>query len=149
MRVSASAAILLGSLLVVSCAKDRTENGTGAWVGDNDEDDDDNDDGDSDDDDNDEPADEDDSADSGPSDETGPIDPTSPLTTGVAESSSSGDGEPVSPYMGGWPVGTCQDDIVPGSGIAQDFTGLDQFGETVRLYDFCNQAVVIHTGTFT
>jgi hypothetical protein len=63
-------------------------------------------------------------------------------------------GEPVcdgtSPYMGGWDIGCCQDGIVqngwaPGGvhvgTIMPDWTLNDQFGEAVRLYDFCHDAI--------
>jgi hypothetical protein len=55
-----------------------------------------------------------------------------------------------SPYMGGWDIGCCQDEIVqngwaPGGvnvgTIMPDWTLTDQFGEAVRLYDFCHDAV--------
>lgn len=54
-------------------------------------------------------------------------------------------------YAGGWEVGDCQDNIVPtvdlsGSSlplsrpgdVLLDFRLVDQFGERVRLYDFCH-----------
>ena len=55
-----------------------------------------------------------------------------------------------SPYMGGWDIGCCQDEIVPNGWspggvyagtIMPDWTLNDQFGEAVRLYDFCHEAV--------
>ncbi|KIG19617.1 hypothetical protein DB30_00126 [Enhygromyxa salina] len=55
-----------------------------------------------------------------------------------------------SPYMGGWDIGCCQDDIVPNGWspggiyagtIMPDWTLQDQFGENVRLYDFCHEAI--------
>ena len=65
-----------------------------------------------------------------------------------------GDGEACSgesPYMGGWDIGCCQDEVPPQNGWAPDgvFTGtvmpdyyfLDQFGDQVRLYDFCHDAI--------
>ena len=148
MRASAFSRVLFGSLLIFGCANDRSDNGTGAWVGDNDDDapaDDD----DAPADDDDAPPEDDSNGSDDPPDDSGSEDPTLPLTTGSDDGSSSSGGEPVSPYAGGWPVGDCADDITPGSGIATDFTGLDQFGDTVRLYDFCNQAVIVHAATFT
>lgn len=72
-----------------------------------------------------------------------------------------GDGDPTdtgepecdgtSPYMGGWDIGCCQDEIAPQNGwapggvnvntIMPDWTLIDQFGEGIRLYDFCHDAV--------
>ena len=56
------------------------------------------------------------------------------------------------PYAGGWPIGNCHADIV-GTGnevgdIAMDFALLDQFGEAVRLHDFCDRLVLLHAGAF-
>lgn len=62
------------------------------------------------------------------------------------------DEPPASPYVGGWDIGTCQDDIVPtGTGVGQvapDFLLFDQFGDQVRLHDFCHKAVYIIAGAF-
>lgn len=73
-----------------------------------------------------------------------------------------GDGDPTtdtgepecdgtSPYMGGWDIGCCQDEIDPQNGwapggvhvgtIMPDYTFTDQFGEALRLYDFCHNAI--------
>jgi hypothetical protein len=71
-----------------------------------------------------------------------------------------GDGDPTgdppecdgtSPYMGGWDIGCCQDDVDPQNGwspggvhvgtIMPDWTFTDQFGDALRLYDFCHDAV--------
>lgn len=59
--------------------------------------------------------------------------------------------DPPSPYMGGWDIGCCQDEIPAQNGwspggvgvgtIMPDYTFTDQFGEAVRLYDFCHDAV--------
>lgn len=63
-----------------------------------------------------------------------------------------GDGPPDSPYTGGWDIGACQDEIVPtGTDVGQvvpDFMLFDQFGDQVRLYDFCHKAVFIPAGAF-
>lgn len=72
------------------------------------------------------------------------------------ESSESGAGEtgaPMdSPYEGGWDIGACQNDIGAANnqvgGILEDFTFTDQFGEQVRLYDFCHKAILIAEGAF-
>ena len=52
------------------------------------------------------------------------------------------------PYMGGWSVGDCRDDIVStgshtAGDIAQDFELMDQNGETVRFHDFCDDVVIV------
>lgn len=71
-----------------------------------------------------------------------------------------GDGDPTgdppecdgtSPYMGGWDIGCCQDEVDPQNGwqpggvhagtIMPDWTLTDQFGEALRLYDFCHEAI--------
>jgi hypothetical protein len=49
--------------------------------------------------------------------------------------------------VGGWSTGGCAEDIA-GNGnkagkVAYDFTQNDQFGQTLRLYDFCHQAVLL------
>lgn len=62
------------------------------------------------------------------------------------------DEPPGSPYVGGWDIGDCQDDIVPtGTGVGQvvpDLLLYDQFGDQVRLHDFCHEAVYIVGGAF-
>lgn len=77
---------------------------------------------------------------------------------GLTDTGSSGGEEPPpdeppgSPYAGGWDIGDCQDDIVAtGTAIGEvvpDFTLYDQFGDQVRLYDFCHKAVYIVAGAF-
>ena len=56
------------------------------------------------------------------------------------------------PYMGGWQVNRCDSDPLPsGNGIGdvtQDFALSDQYGEEVSLYDFCNNTVLLVTGTY-
>lgn len=51
------------------------------------------------------------------------------------------------PYAGGWPIDGCRNDVQStGNGVGQtahDFTLTDQFGESVRLHDFCGQAVML------
>lgn len=56
------------------------------------------------------------------------------------------------PYAGGWRIDACRNDIT-GTGhakgdVAEDWDLLDQFGETVRLYDFCNQIVYVVFAAF-
>jgi hypothetical protein len=55
-----------------------------------------------------------------------------------------------SPYMGGWDIGCCQDELEPSpwyaGGVGQgsilpDWTFTDQFGEAVRVWDFCHDAI--------
>jgi cytochrome oxidase Cu insertion factor (SCO1/SenC/PrrC family) len=70
-----------------------------------------------------------------------------------SESSAAETGAPMdSPYEGGWDIGGCQSDIGPANnqvgGILEDFTFTDQFGDQVRLYDFCHKAVLIAEGAF-
>lgn len=55
-----------------------------------------------------------------------------------------------SPYMGGWDIGCCQDEVgstswAPG-GVGQgtvlpDWTFTDQYGDAVRVRDFCHEAI--------
>lgn len=51
------------------------------------------------------------------------------------------------PYLGGWPIDACRDDLQPTGNrvgdVAEDFELTDQFGETVRLHDFCGQEVLM------
>jgi hypothetical protein len=63
------------------------------------------------------------------------------------------------PYLGGWPISAgpsmrdgCADDI-EGTGydegqIAPDFNLVDQFGDVVRLYDFCDHTVLLASVAF-
>jgi hypothetical protein len=55
-----------------------------------------------------------------------------------------------SPYQGGWRIGCCQDEITPTpwnpGGIGQgsvlpDWTFTDQFGDSLRVWDFCHDAI--------
>lgn len=62
-----------------------------------------------------------------------------------------GEGDPIDEtYIGGWPKDACADDIrASGSeegDVAEDFLLEDQFGEEVRLYDFCDHYVLIQFG---
>jgi peroxiredoxin len=54
------------------------------------------------------------------------------------------------PYEGGWPIDACRNDVEStGMGvgeIAPDFELEDQFGETVRLHDFCGKAILLTFG---
>lgn len=56
------------------------------------------------------------------------------------------------PYQGGWAIGACRDDLTgtgttPGE-VAFDFGLLDQFGDTLRLHDFCDRAVLLVAAAF-
>jgi len=56
------------------------------------------------------------------------------------------------PYAGGWAIGGCRDDISgtgdrPGD-IATNFALSDHFGDTVRLHDFCDRAVLLVGAAF-
>lgn len=69
-----------------------------------------------------------------------------------ADSGEVGDGPPESPYQGGWDIGDCQNDIPaptndPG-GTIEDLTFTDQYGDVVRLYDFCHKAILLVEGAF-
>jgi hypothetical protein len=54
------------------------------------------------------------------------------------------------PYQGGWQMDDCRNDIVGESvavgSIAPNFALLDQYGDTLRLHDFCGQAVMLVFG---
>ncbi len=57
------------------------------------------------------------------------------------------------PYKGGWSVGDCRDDIQSTGGhavgdIAPDFELMDQNGEMVRFYDFCDDVVLLVSSAF-
>lgn len=72
-------------------------------------------------------------------------------TDGTDETGETGDDcNPESPYMGGWDIGCCQDEVVqngwqpgntPPGTVLPDWTFTDQFGEPVRIYDFCHEAI--------
>ena len=57
------------------------------------------------------------------------------------------------PYEGGWAIADCRDDIdgdgnnVAGN-IADQFKLTDQFGDDVKLYDFCDRTVVLIGAAF-
>ncbi len=57
------------------------------------------------------------------------------------------------PYATGWPIDACRNDITSGFGtengdIAEGFALPDQYGQTVRLHDFCNQVVYLVFAAF-
>ncbi len=56
------------------------------------------------------------------------------------------------PYMGGWQVNRCDEDPIPSGNalgdVTQDFALTDQYGEEVSLYDFCENTVLLVTGTY-
>jgi hypothetical protein len=57
------------------------------------------------------------------------------------------------PYQAGWRIDACRNDLEPtGSEVGdviERFTFGNQFGETVRLHDFCNQVVMVVGAGFT
>lgn len=57
------------------------------------------------------------------------------------------------PYQAGWPIDACRHDIVSTGAaegdVAGNFALPDQFGETVRLHDFCDQVVLVMGAGFT
>lgn len=56
------------------------------------------------------------------------------------------------PYLGGWPMDGCADDIeetgYDEGQIAPDFNLVDQYGDVVRLYDFCDHTVLLASAAF-
>jgi hypothetical protein len=99
----------------------------------------------------------------GDPDPTGDGDPDPTTGDGDGDPDPTGDGDPdpttgdgdgdcdgTSPYMGGWDVGCCQDQVVSGAWspgqinvgtVTPDWTFNDQYGDAVRLYDFCHDAI--------
>jgi hypothetical protein len=69
----------------------------------------------------------------------------------VAENTSPTDAED-SPYLGGWPIGACRDEIESTGNeegdVAEDFSLLDQFGQQVRLHSFCDRTVFLVGAAF-
>ena len=51
------------------------------------------------------------------------------------------------PYRGGWEIGACRWDVrATGNGIGQvteNFALYDQYGELVKLHDFCDRAIIL------
>lgn len=51
------------------------------------------------------------------------------------------------PYQAGWPINACRNDLEStGSAVGdviENFAMQDQFGETVRVHDFCDQVVLL------
>ena len=51
------------------------------------------------------------------------------------------------PYAGGWTIDACRDSVVATGDsvgqVAENFALLDQDGDTVRLHDFCDHAVLV------
>ena len=57
------------------------------------------------------------------------------------------------PYTGGWPIDSCRNDLQP-TGMAEgdvinDVSLLDQYGEEIRLHDFCDHTVLIEHAGFS
>ena len=56
------------------------------------------------------------------------------------------------PYEGGWKIDACRNDIEPTGEaegqVADNFELTDQFSETVRLHDFCDQVVYVIFAAF-
>ena len=56
------------------------------------------------------------------------------------------------PFEAGWQMDACRNDLTPEGwsvgDVSNDFGLLDQFGETVRLHDFCDQAVFLVFAAF-
>jgi len=56
------------------------------------------------------------------------------------------------PYLGGWPIDSCRSSVVStGSAVgdvAPNFELEDQYGDMVRLHDFCDHAVLLDFSEF-
>jgi len=56
------------------------------------------------------------------------------------------------PYLGGWPMDACASSVVSTGNaqgeVADGFEAMDQFGETVNLYDFCDRGVLLISAAF-
>lgn len=56
------------------------------------------------------------------------------------------------PYTGGWKIDSCRHDVQATNnevgGVAANFEVTDQFGDTLRLHDFCNQAVFLESSAY-
>jgi hypothetical protein len=69
----------------------------------------------------------------------------------IAQSTDPNDGED-HPYTGGWAIDACRDSIEStGNAVGQvayNFELPDQFGDTVRLHDFCNRVIYLVFGAF-
>ena len=57
------------------------------------------------------------------------------------------------PYTGGWPIDSCRNDLqATGMGVGDvinDVALLDQYGEEIRLHDFCDHTVLIEHAGFS
>jgi len=72
-------------------------------------------------------------------------------TSTTQSDTTTGEGcDSTSPYMGGWEIGCCQDEAMPSAwypggvgpgSVIPDWTFIDQFGESVRIRDFCHEAI--------
>ena len=56
------------------------------------------------------------------------------------------------PYVGGWQIGACRGDLAATGNqvgeVTSDFALLDQNGDTVHLYDFCDREVLLVGAAF-
>jgi len=56
------------------------------------------------------------------------------------------------PYLGGWAIGDCWDDIeetgTEVGDIAEQFELIDQHGQMLRLHDFCDRTILLSSATF-
>ena len=57
------------------------------------------------------------------------------------------------PYIGGWTIDIdCRDSVISTGNdvgeVAEHFEAVDQFGETVSSYDFCNRTLLLAAGAF-
>jgi len=56
------------------------------------------------------------------------------------------------PYMGGWPIDSCRNDL-DGEGwepgvVVEDVAWVDQYGDAVKLHDFCGHGYILNPTTF-
>ena len=76
-----------------------------------------------------------------------------PTDTGPGPDDSEDTDEPIpETYAGGWYKAACADEV-EGTGtaagdVALDFSQPDQFGESLRLYDFCDRTVLLVGAAF-
>ena len=85
--------------------------------------------------------------------DTGPRDTDGDGWTDAEEAASYTDGDDASdhPYTGGWEIDSCRSSITStGAAVgdtAPDFALSDQYGDPVRLHDFCDKLVLLDFGT--
>jgi len=94
--------------------------------------------------------------------DTGPNDGLDPAGDEDGDGYSNGDEEAAGsdpldaadvPYLGGWTKDACRHDVQATGNdvgqVAEDFALQDQYGETLKLHDFCDHVVLIEFSGFT